>query len=178
MSKILIRDATEQDLESIREIYNQEILNGTHTWNHTSMSLTEVQQWFETLKIRNFPIFVAEDTHTHCIVGYANYDQFRSIQGFYRTIEHSVFIRNNYSGQGLGTRLLKHLIQYAQQQDMHMMVACIDSNNTASIQLHHKLGFVQTGYMPQVGEKFGQWLDLVLLQLNLDRIKVLPHAAC
>jgi phosphinothricin acetyltransferase len=49
------------------------------------------------------------------------------------------------------------------------MVAAIDSENTSSIRLHEKLGFVQTAYMPQVGQKFGQWRDLVLLQLNLDR---------
>ena len=49
-----------------------------------------------------------------------------------------------------------------------MMVAAIDHVNTGSILLHKKLGFKQTGYMPQVGKKFGVWRDLVLMQLQLD----------
>ena len=54
---------------------------------------------------------------------------------------------------------------------MHIMVAAIDSENTGSIVLHQQLGFIQTGYMPQVGQKFGQWRDLVLMQLQLSRSK-------
>lgn len=65
--------------------------------------------------------------------------------------------------------MLLRLIDIAKNQGMHVMVAAIDSENTASIHLHQKLDFVQTGYMPQVGEKFGQWRDLVLMQLNLDQ---------
>ena len=60
------------------------------------------------------------------------------------------------------------LIHHAQQQKIHVMVAAIDHANQASIVLHEKLGFVQTGYMPQVGQKFGQWRDLVLMQLILN----------
>ena len=48
------------------------------------------------------------------------------------------------------------------------MVGAIDHENHASIALHEKLGFKQTGYMPEVGQKFGQWRDLVLMQLNLN----------
>ena len=52
---------------------------------------------------------------------------------------------------------------------MHVMVAAIDSENTGSIVLHQQLGFIQTGYMPQVGQKFDKWRDLVLMQLQLSR---------
>src|SRR5690606_37674702 len=99
------------------------------------------------------------------------YDQFRSIQGFQQTVEHSIFLNPDYAGQGLGSKLLQYLIGQAQVQKLHIMVAAIDSENTSSIRLHEKLGFVQTAYMPQVGQKFGQWRDLVLLQLNLDQIQ-------
>ena len=48
------------------------------------------------------------------------------------------------------------------------MVAAIESGNTGSIALHQKLGFVVTGQMPEVGTKFGLWLDLTFMQLKLD----------
>ncbi|MFM8865543.1 MAG: N-acetyltransferase family protein, partial [Limnohabitans sp.] len=51
---------------------------------------------------------------------------------------------------------------------LHVMVAAIEAGNNASIRLHQRLGFEQTGLMPQVGSKFGRWLDLAFLQLRLD----------
>jgi L-amino acid N-acyltransferase YncA len=49
-----------------------------------------------------------------------------------------------------------------------VMIAAVESGNTASIALHERLGFVEAGRMPQVGAKFGRWLDLSFLQLTLD----------
>lgn len=167
-----IRPATEHDLETILEIYNQEVLHGTATWNRTAFDLNYFKIWFKQLKNQNFPVFVVEDRRDQRVVGYACYDQFRSIQGFQHTVEHSVFLNPDYAGQGLGSSLLKHLIEEAQAQQLHIMVAAIDSENTSSIRLHEKLGFVQSAYMQQVGQKFGQWRDLVLLQLNLEQAEV------
>ena len=53
-----------------------------------------------------------------------------------------------------------------------MMVAAIESGNAASVHLHERLGFAITGQMPQVGTKFGRWLDLTFMQLDLT-----PNAA-
>jgi L-amino acid N-acyltransferase YncA len=107
-------------------------------------------------------------TGPKCIAGYADYSSFRQITGFKHTVEHSVFIDSNFSRQGLGKTLMLKLIDHARQHHIHVMVAAIDHDNKASIVLHEKLGFIQTGYMPQVGQKFGQWRDLVLMQLILD----------
>ncbi len=71
------------------------------------------------------------------------------------TVEHSVYIDPDYARLGLGQQLLEHLIQHAKSQNVHVMIAGIDHGNSASIALHQKLGFKQTGYMPEVGQKFG-----------------------
>ena len=102
------------------------------------------------------------------IAGYADYAAFRNFSGYRHTVEHSLYISPEYARQGLGKCLLQHLIAYAKQQGKHVMVAGIDHGNAASIALHQQFGFRQTGYMPQVGEKFGEWRDLVLMQLVLD----------
>ena len=52
---------------------------------------------------------------------------------------------------------------------MHVMVGAIDAENVASIAFHARMGFVETARMPQVGFKFGRWLDLVLMQRQIDR---------
>lgn len=63
---------------------------------------------------------------------------------------------------------MQTLIQHAQAHQVHVMVAAIDYDNSGSIALHSQLGFQRCGYLPKVGKKFGQWRDLVLMQLILD----------
>ena len=166
----LIRPAQTEDLAQILKIYNAEITHGTANWNHSPKTLAELELWFQQLKMQQFPIYVAQAPHSADIVGFADYAVFRAIHGFKQTVEHSVFIHPDFTGQGLGKALMLELIQQAQQQNLHVMVAAIDHANLGSIALHEKLGFKHTGYMPQVGQKFGQWRDLVLMQLILDTV--------
>ncbi|OEC90699.1 GNAT family N-acetyltransferase [Acinetobacter sp. YK3] len=162
-----IRFATVDDLGAILAIYNAEILNGTANWNDQAVSLAEYQQRFQNMQQQHFPMIVVEDLNTHQVAGYAYYAAFRAISGYRQSIEHSVFIDPSYARQGLGKALMQQLIHLAKQQNMHIMVAAIDSENKGSTVLHEQLGFIQTGYMPQVGQKFGQWRDLVWMQLQL-----------
>ncbi|OTG69522.1 GNAT family N-acetyltransferase [Acinetobacter sp. ANC 4470] len=164
----LLRSAQVSDLEQILDIYNAEILDGTANWNNTKKSSDDFQTWFSHLMTQQFPLFVAEHIASKKIAGYADYSAFRQIHGFKHTVEHSVFIHPDFTRQGLGKALMLKLIDHAQQHHIHVMVAAIDHDNKASIVLHEKLGFIQTGYLPQVGKKFGQWRDLVLMQLTFD----------
>lgn len=163
-----IRFATTADLEQILTIYNHEILTGTANWNDQAVTLAQYQQRFQDMKQQQFPMIVVEDQQLKKIAGYAYYSAFRSITGYRQSIEHSVFVDPSYARQGLGKALMQQLIHLATQQRMHIMVGAIDSENTGSIVLHQQLGFIQTGYMPQIGQKFGQWRDLVLMQLQLS----------
>jgi phosphinothricin acetyltransferase len=63
---------------------------------------------------------------------------------------------------------MQALIERARAAELHVMVAAIESGNSASIRLHERLGFVTSGQMPQVGRKFGRWLDLTFMQLMLN----------
>ncbi|MFW1852214.1 GNAT family N-acetyltransferase [Acinetobacter guillouiae] len=163
-----IRPAQASDLTEIMRIYNHEIATGLATWNSQLKTFADYQQWFLELQQQQFPLFVAEETATHAIAGYADYASFRAINGYLYTVEHSVYIDPEFTRQGLGKHLMLKLIEHAQQHNIHVMVAAIDHENTGSIYLHQQLGFKQTGYMPQVGQKFGKWRDLVLMQLNFD----------
>jgi len=74
-------------------------------------------------------------------------------------------VRNERRGQGIGSRLLTRLLEEAQKRGYHAVMALIgDSENTASIELHKKLGFQHVGIEREVGYKFERWLDVVLMQ--------------
>lgn len=163
-----IRPAVRTDLKRISEIYNDEIVHRFANWNSEPFDAEYFEHWFDDFQKHNFPLFVMENTETQEIAGYADYSFFRTNTGYRHTVEHSIFIDPQYARQGLGLKLLTHLIEHAKTQDVHVMVAAIDHDNPASIQLHERLGFKHTGYMPQMGRKLGTWRDLVLMQLMFD----------
>ena len=122
--------------------------------------------WFAARQAQGYPILVAVN-EAGDVLGYASFGDWRPFEGFRHTVEHSVYIRSDQRGQGLGPLLMQALIERARGCGKHVMVAAIESGNTASIRLHERLGFTLNGQMPQVGVKFGKWLDLTFMQLML-----------
>lgn len=162
----MIRDATEHDLPAIRAIYNDAVLNTTAIWNEQPVDLANRQTWFSARQAQQYPILVAVENDE--VTGYASFGDWRPFEGFRYSVEHSVYVRNDQRGKGLGPRLMQALIERARICGKHVMVAAIESGNLASIRLHERLGFITTGQMPQVGIKFGRWLDLTFMQLALN----------
>ncbi|QXH36340.1 GNAT family N-acetyltransferase [Pseudomonas muyukensis] len=162
----LLRDALPDDLPGILDIYNDAVANTTAIWNETPVDLANRQAWFESRAQQGYPVLVAVDDSG--VLGYASFGDWRPFEGFRHTVEHSVYIRGDQRGKGLGPALMEALVERARRCDKHVMVAAIERGNTASIRLHERLGFSITGQMPQVGVKFGRWLDLTFMQLYLD----------
>ncbi|HHQ4177981.1 TPA: N-acetyltransferase family protein [Pseudomonas aeruginosa] len=150
-----IRDAGVADLPGILAIYNDAVGNTTAIWNETPVDLANRQAWFDTRARQGHPILVASDAAGE-VLGYASYGDWRPFEGFRGTVEHSVYVRDDQRGKGLGVQLLQALIERARAQGLHVMVAAIESGNAASIGLHRRLGFEISGQMPQVGQKFGR----------------------
>lgn len=161
-----IRDAEIVDLETITEIYNDAVQNTTAIWNERTVDVDDRAAWLADRFRAGYPVLVASDDDG--VLGYATFGDWRPHDGFRNTVEHSVYVRGDQRGRGIGKALMNELIARARAIGKHVMVAAVASENTGSIVLHERLGFVETGRMPQVGVKFGRWLDLTFLQLTLD----------
>lgn len=170
---MIIRDALETDLPALRDIFNDAVLNTTAIWMDDVVDLANRQAWFNARAQQGYPILVAENAAGE-VVGYASFGDWRPFDGFCHTVEHSVYIRADQRGNGLGPQLMAALIERARACGKHVMVAAIESGNAASIRLHERLGFITTGQMPQVGRKFGRWLDLTFMQLILTPERSAP----
>ena len=161
-----IRFATKEDCAAIAAIYNHAVVHTAAIWNDKTVDTDNRIAWFEARQLSHFPVLVSEENGV--VTGYASYGDWRNFDGFRHTVEHSVYVHPEHQGKGLGNILLGSLIDEARRRGKHMMVAGIESQNHASLHLHEKHGFVITGQMPQVGTKFGRWLDLTFMQLQLD----------
>ncbi|MOA32405.1 N-acyltransferase YncA [compost metagenome] len=131
------------------------------------MDLGNRQAWFSARQSQGYPVLVMVDAEEN-VLGYASFGDWRPFDGFRHTVEHSVYVCRDQRGNGLGPLLMSALIERAKACGKHVMVAAIESGNAASIRLHERAGFVTTGQMPQVGTKFGRWLDLTFMQLVLN----------
>ncbi|SON54130.1 N-acyltransferase YncA [Hartmannibacter diazotrophicus] len=161
----IIRPANLEDLPEILAIYNEAVLNTTAIWMDTPVDLDNRASWYESRISAGYPVIVAGERGG--VLGYATYGPFRPFEGYRATAELSVYVNAAARGQGLGRKLLQALIDEAVRAGLHMLVAGIEGGNVASIRLHASLGFSETGRMPEVGQKFGRFLDLVLMQKRL-----------
>lgn len=161
-----IRDALPGDAPAIMAIYNHAVAHTTAIWNEALVDEANRRAWMQERQAMGFPVLVVQREAD--VLGYASFGPWRAFEGFRHTVEHSVYVHPDHHGQGLGRQLMQALIERARSQHIHVMVAAIEAGNSASIRLHQTLGFAQTGLMPQVGTKFGRWLDLAFLQLRLD----------
>jgi L-amino acid N-acyltransferase len=161
-----IRDANFDDLTGILEIFNDVVANTTAVWFDTVDDLAGRRRWFEGRQARGFPVIVAVEGDD--VLGYCSFGDFRAWEGYRHTVEHSIYVKSNRRRAGLGRALLSELIERARTAGFHAMVGGIEASNNASIALHASLSFQEVARMPEVGCKFGRWLDLVFMQLVLD----------
>lgn len=153
--------------ESILTILNEAIVNSTALYDYVPRTMETMTTWFEAKRRGAFPVIgVMSDADE--LMGFASYGTFRGWPAYKYTVEHSIYVAPPFRGQGLGKLLLEKTIERARAQDYHVLVGGIDSANAVSIALHERFGFARVATMPEVGFKFGRWLDLCFYQLVLD----------
>jgi L-amino acid N-acyltransferase YncA len=163
--EIKIRIATIDDVPAILDIVNYSILYTTANYNYDIQTLDIQTKWFEDKRTKNFPVIVAD--YQGKAIGFGTYGTFREKIGYQFTVEHSVYVEDQYTGKGIGKLLLEALIELAKEQGFHAMIGGIDADNAGSIAFHKKFGFVEKGVLKEVGFKFGKWLDLLFMELIL-----------
>ncbi len=165
MAGVRIRDATVDDLPAIVELHNALIPTTTVAWTTELDTVERRAEWFAARQTRGFPVLVADLDGE--VVGWSSYGDFRDttrFPGYRQTVEHTVHVREDRHGAGIGRVLIEALLERARDAGIHVVVAAVDADNAASIRFHERLGFVETARMPEVGRKFDRWLTLVLLQ--------------
>lgn len=151
----------------ILDILNEAIIHSTALYDYEPRSLESMAAWFEARQSAGYPIIGAESEDGE-FLGFACYGRFRARPAYKYTVEHSVYVQSRHRGEGVGTALMRRLIEIAGRQHYHVMVGGIDTASKASIALHEKLGFSRSGIIREAGFKFGRWLDVVFYQLILD----------
>jgi phosphinothricin acetyltransferase len=158
------RLATLADAEALRTIYNLEVTTSTVTFDLVPRSLAQQEEWLAK-RSGAHAVLVAEDRGE--VLGFASLSPYRDRAAYATTVEDSVYVSRDHQGRGVGKLLLRDLIEVARTHGFHAIMARVVGGHEASIGLHQSLGFGVVGIEREVGRKFNQWLDVVLMQRML-----------
>jgi L-amino acid N-acyltransferase YncA len=160
-----VRNAVEADMPAILAIYNDVIATSTAVYMDEPADLAERLAWWHSRTAAGYPVLIAADESG--VTGFASFGDFRPRPGYRFTVEHSVYVRADQRGRGIGKALMSPLLAHAAALGKHVVIASVDAENTGSLRFHQRLGFEPVAHFKQVGFKFGRWLDLVFLQKTL-----------
>lgn len=163
---VRLRPATISDAAAIGEIYNLEVRESTATMDLVQRSLDEQREWIAN-RSGAFAAIVAVQQSSGSIVGFASLSPYKSRAGYRSTVEDSVYVHRDFTGQGIGKDLLGRLVELARESGFHSIIARIEASGSASRALHASCGFDLVGIEREVGRKFNRWLDVALMQLLL-----------
>ena len=161
----IVRSARGKDAAAISAIYAHHVAHGTASFDTDPRSEAETAVKIDECANRGWPFLVAEVGGR--VIGYAYATQFRDRPAYRTTCENSIYLDPAHLGQGIGALLLGSLIEAATDAGFRQMIAVIGGAEPASVKLHARAGFVETGRMRWVGRKHGRWLDTLYMQKRL-----------
>jgi phosphinothricin acetyltransferase len=170
----MVQYATANDLSEVLAIYNQSIAGKQATANLEPVTYEERVAWFvEHIESATRPIYVVrmidiaveDDMHKKhpSIVAWGSFSDLYARPAYHISSEISIYIHNNYHSRGLGSLLLRWMLQQAPSLGIRNVAALIFAHNQPSLGLFRKLGFEQWGLMPQVCDMDGFIADVVML---------------
>lgn len=166
MLGVELRPASRADIPAITAIYDHAVRYGTATFELDPPDIAEMTRRFDAIAAARCPYLVA--LLDGAVAGYAYASTYRPRPAYRFTLENSIYLATERQGLGVGTQLMNALIARSEKCGYRQMIAVIgDSANAASVALHRRAGFAMIGTHPNVGFKFGRWLDSVLMQRDL-----------
>ena len=161
-----VRPAQARDIASVQGIYAHHVRHGLASFEEIPPDVKEIARRWKKVVEKGLPFLVAESDGI--VVGFAYATVFRERSAYRFALENSVYVAPRMHRRGIGGILLAEIIEICEAAGYRQMIAVIgDSENTASIALHKKLGFEMAGTLPGVGFKFDRWVDSVYMRRPL-----------
>lgn len=152
------------DSKQIAEIYNKYIEKTTVSFETEPLSVVAMQ-----IRVREisseYPYYVYMEDDK--IIGYAYAHKWKERAAYRNTLETSIYVDSSCRNHGIGKKLMSHLIGECRKRNVHVLIACITANNVESINFHKSLGFAEVSHFYNVGEKFGEKLDIIDMEMQL-----------
>lgn len=164
-----IRRANLEDLEKIVNIYNASIPSRIATGDLQQITVESRLRWFQERDDQKYPIWVIDNKNQ--VIGWVSLQHFYGRPAYKSTAEISLYIAEEYRGQGIGKKLLQHVIEESPKLGLKNLLGFIFAHNQPSLNLFKKHNFQQWGYLPKVAQLDNIERDLVIMGLALENSK-------
>lgn len=166
MAETRVRPATEADLEGLNDVYNEYVRTAHYTFDVEPMTIEARRDWFTHYgPSGRYRVIVA--TAGDAVIGYASSSRYRTKAAYETSVETSIYLDAEATGQGIGTKLYTALFSALKGEDVHRAYAGISLPNPASIALHEKFGFKRAGLYTEQGRKFDRYWDVAWFEKAL-----------
>ncbi len=160
----MIRAVKLSDAQALCDIYNEYVLNTRITFEELPITVDDmIARITEITKI--YPWLVYE--HEGSVVGYSYAGKWKERSAYRYSVEAGIYIRSNFLGKGIGTKLTEEVIKELRAMGIHSVICGIAFPNPASERLCEKYGFAKVAHFREVGFKLDQWVDVGYWQLIL-----------
>ena len=173
-----IRDATENDIEAIADIYRAYVRTSIATLEEHEPSMDALRSEYSGVLSSGSPFIVGVERVTNKLCGSAYIGTFDDRSGYKFTAEDSIYLHPDYCGKGLGKQLLKALLAKIKATSTTTQVIAKMSiapeqrvEDHPSCRLHMAFGFRHVGRLTKVGYKFGKWVDVVIWQVDVESVQ-------
>ena len=164
MSTVHFRRATEEDVVSILAIYAPHVTDSAITFEYDVPSEEEFRQRIRTISAE-YPYFVCESDSQ--IIGYAYAHRHMERAAYQWNAEISIYIRQGFTGKGLGKTMCQALIDLLRLQGIRNVFSCVTIPNERSAHLHHSMEFSTEGIFQNAGYKCGKWQTIAWFRKNI-----------
>lgn len=165
--EMVVRAAEARDVPGLLELYNHYVLTSPATFDLVPHTLEQRQEWFSHYTPTGRHRLLVAD-RDGLLVGFATSSRFRPRAAYDRSVESSVYVRDGFTGLGIGARLYAVLFQILASEDVHRVYAGFTAPNAGSEALHRRFGFREVGRFSEVGRKFDRWWDVVWMEKRME----------
>lgn len=152
-----IRPLAAPDWPAVAAIYEEGIATGVATFE------TEVPSWQAWDAAHPSLRLVAVDG-AGAVLGFAALAPYSHRSCYRGVAEESVYVAAAARGRGVGRELLGALVARAGADGYWTLLAGVFPENAASLALHAAAGFRVVGRHERLGEREGEWRDILLLE--------------
>jgi len=161
-NEVIIRPKNEEDLENILEVVNSFVKNSFAAYQDEPYPASTVDEWNKKARV----FLVLESGNE--FVGFGFAAAYRPFKSFDHVGVLTYFILQEYTGKGLGTKLINKLISKGKELGITNYLAHISSKNEQSLNFHKKHGFKEVGRFKDMSVKLGESVDMVWVQKQFN----------
>ncbi|WP_426789662.1 N-acetyltransferase family protein [Sphingobacterium sp. WOUb80] len=167
MNQLKFRDASQQDLPRIVEIYNSTIASRMVTADTAPVSVASRQKWFDEHNASKRPLWLVEDENNQ-VLGWVSFQSFYGRPAYDATVEISIYLDEQQRGRGLGKQILQYCIDKAPSLGVHTLLGFIFAHNLPSIVLFEKMGFKEWANLPNIATLDQEERSLKILGIRIN----------